>query len=369
MALKKHRLLSTTDGMHYVQAWHVTSTGALDDLDVTVDDIGKIARVWDGGGSMAQWWIYLGQFTENEEGYSGNGTAGTKFWRRLDVIFAGAGEGGIEIQVGGGSLPGDSPHAARADHEHGLAADLPVAIGLANEEGSSSWVARADHVHDASAVLATKRDLLVTWRLLAEVATVLIDDAGKLLTPVVSEPVALTIPSNALVPIADGTLIDVLQRGTGQITFSTTDTLYVSPGFLPKTRGQYSAVRLRKFGTTAWILTGDLAPAYESAQAINEQVGTTYTLVVADLGKLVRLTNAAAITLTIPDTFSASAVGSRGLVNVEQGGAGQITVVGSGTRVIATNGLTNKSRGQGAELFLSLTGTTGCRVGGDVAAV
>lgn len=112
----------------------------------------------------------------------------------------------------------------------------------------------------------------------------------------------------------------------------------------------------------------DLTKA-DAVQAINDQTGTTYTLQASDIGKLVRCTNAAAITLTVPDTFSAAAAGKRALVNVEQGGAGAITVVGSGTRTMSANGLTNKTRAQGAEIVLSLTGTTGCRVGGDVAVV
>lgn len=124
-------------------------------------------------------------------------------------------------------------------------------------------------------------------------------------------------------------------------------------------------------GWAAWAdaaaIAASIALKADNEQAINEQTGTTYTLVAADLGKLVRCTNAAAITLTVPDTFSAGAAGKRALVNIEQGGAGVVTVVGSGTRVMAVNGLTNRTRGQGAEITLSLTGTTGCRVGGDVA--
>jgi hypothetical protein len=104
------------------------------------------------------------------------------------------------------------------------------------------------------------------------------------------------------------------------------------------------------------------------SQTLNDQTGTTYTIQASDVGKLVRCTNAAAITVTVPDTFTIAA-GTRALVNVLQGGAGQVTVVGSGTRAMTSNGLTNKTRGQGAEIFLSLTGATACRVGGDVAAV
>ena len=40
--------------------------------------------------------------------------------------------------------------------------------------------------------------------------------------------------------------------------------------------------------------------ATATGQAINTQTGTAYTLAASDAGKLVTLTNAAAITLTVP---------------------------------------------------------------------
>lgn len=53
---------------------------------------------------------------------------------------------------------------------------------------------------------------------------------------------------------------------------------------------------------------------------INAQTGTTYTLVAADSGKVVELTNAAAVTLTLPNNL---AVGF--CCTLVQGGAGQVT--------------------------------------------
>lgn len=65
--------------------------------------------------------------------------------------------------------------------------------------------------------------------------------------------------------------------------------------------------------------------AVKKLVGINEQTGTTYTLVLTDAGKLVRCSNAAAITLTIPKNSSvAFATGTR--ILVEQQGAGVVTV-------------------------------------------
>lgn len=62
--------------------------------------------------------------------------------------------------------------------------------------------------------------------------------------------------------------------------------------------------------------------------SINAQTGTTYTLVLADLGKLVTLSNAGAITLTVPTNASvAFPVGT--IIALQQMGAGAVSVVGA----------------------------------------
>jgi len=71
---------------------------------------------------------------------------------------------------------------------------------------------------------------------------------------------------------------------------------------------------------------------------INDQTGTSYTLVLTDAGKDVRCSNAAAITLTIPPNSSvAFPIGS--VVLFSQGGAGAVTATaGSGVTLRAAYG-------------------------------
>jgi len=58
---------------------------------------------------------------------------------------------------------------------------------------------------------------------------------------------------------------------------------------------------------------------------INEQTGTTYTLVLGDAGDVVRCTNSGAITLTVPKNSSvAFPTGTK--IAIVQGGAGQVTI-------------------------------------------
>lgn len=65
----------------------------------------------------------------------------------------------------------------------------------------------------------------------------------------------------------------------------------------------------------------------------NAQTGTSYSLVASDQDKLVTLSNAAAITLTVPPSvFSAGQ-----LINIQQIGAGQVTLAaGSGVTITST---------------------------------
>lgn len=72
---------------------------------------------------------------------------------------------------------------------------------------------------------------------------------------------------------------------------------------------------------------------------VNAQTGTTYTAVLGDEGKLVTLSNASAITMTLPqDSDVAIPVG--GQIHFAQIGAGQVTfAAGTGATVNATPGL------------------------------
>jgi hypothetical protein len=91
--------------------------------------------------------------------------------------------------------------------------------------------------------------------------------------------------------------------------------------------------------------TGPAGPTYTAAQSVNAQTGTTYTLVAADVGLLVTLNNASAITLTLPqDSDATFAVGT--YVDGLQLGAGQVTVAAGTGATLRTSGLTAKARAQ-----------------------
>ena len=78
---------------------------------------------------------------------------------------------------------------------------------------------------------------------------------------------------------------------------------------------------------------------------LNAQTGTTYTLVLTDAHKLVTLSNASAITATIPPNSDvAFEVGDQ--VNLLQLGAGQVTVAAGAGVTIRSEGTKLKLKGQ-----------------------
>lgn len=80
--------------------------------------------------------------------------------------------------------------------------------------------------------------------------------------------------------------------------------------------------------TAAQVLALMTIQQNDITQEINAQTGTTYTLVDADHGKLVTLTNASAITLTVPASLRADFECA-----LMQGGAGQVTITASSTTI------------------------------------
>ena len=90
----------------------------------------------------------------------------------------------------------------------------------------------------------------------------------------------------------------------------------------------------------------------------NAQTGTTYTLVLTDAGKMVTLSNASAITLTVPTNASvAFPVNTR--IDLLQYGAGQVTVAAAGGVTIASKASALKLSAQyaGATLWKKATDT------------
>ena len=104
-------------------------------------------------------------------------------------------------------------------------------------------------------------------------------------------------------------------------------------------------------------------------EAVNAQVGTTYTFVLTDRDDLVTASNSSSQTYTIP-LNSSVAFPTGSLVNLIQIGTGQVTVVGAGGVTLNSTGATSaqpKTRAQYSVLTLIKAGTDTWYATGDVA--
>lgn len=99
---------------------------------------------------------------------------------------------------------------------------------------------------------------------------------------------------------------------------------------------------------------------------INAQTGTTYTLVAGDAAELVSLSNASAITLTVPTNASVAFPTGTQII-LYQAGAGQVTVGGAGV-TIRSQGNKLKLTGQYALASLIKIGTNEWILAGNVSA-
>lgn len=124
----------------------------------------------------------------------------------------------------------------------------------------------------------------------------------------------------------------------------------------------------RIFNSTRGVWREYKSGAWVDADALvfNAQTGTTYTLVLTDSqGKMITLTNASPITLTIPTNASvAFPVGT--VIAISQDGAGQVTIGGAGITFQATPGLKLRAQYSTATLIKKATDTW--QVIGDIVA-
>jgi hypothetical protein len=104
----------------------------------------------------------------------------------------------------------------------------------------------------------------------------------------------------------------------------------------------------------------------DTTLSFNAQTGTTYTLVAADLGKLVTLSNASGITLTVPPSVFAAG----NIINIQQIGAGQVTLAqGAGVTITSTGATASapKLRAQYSAASIICTASNTFTVVGDLA--
>lgn len=90
--------------------------------------------------------------------------------------------------------------------------------------------------------------------------TLVLTDAGKLVTLNNASSITLTIPANASVAFAIGDQINLLQLGAGQVTVAAGGGVTIrSEGSKLKLKDQYAIATCVKIATDEWVLVGNLA--------------------------------------------------------------------------------------------------------------
>lgn len=149
---------------------------------------------------------------------------------------------------------------------------------------------------------------------------------------------------------------DIARAGTALANVDATELGYLD-GVTSAVQTQIDSKLATSTAASTYLTQSSASSTYQTAAiSTNAQTGTSYTLVLADAGKLVELNNAAAITLTIPTNASvAFPVGTQ--VNILQTGAGQVTVSGAGVTINGTPGLKLRTQWSSATLVKRATDT------------
>ena len=90
--------------------------------------------------------------------------------------------------------------------------------------------------------------------------TLALSDANTAVEVTSSSSVIITVPPNSAVAFTVGTIIELLQYGSGTLTVAAGSGVAIrSANNLLSARTQYSMLSLRKRATNEWVLVGDLA--------------------------------------------------------------------------------------------------------------
>lgn len=142
-----------------------------------------------------------------------------------------------------GSVSGITPTTVIGRDANGDVGSVGVGTGLALSSGTLS----------ANQQLSINTQTGTTY-------TLVLSDAGKLVTLSNASAITLTIPLNSSVAYPTGTIIDIAQLGAGQVTVSPTGGVTLgSADSKTKLRVQYSSGTLIKTGTDTWLLVGDIS--------------------------------------------------------------------------------------------------------------
>ena len=136
------------------------------------------------------------------------------------------------------------------------------------------------------------------------------------------------VPDGTTVPV---NIIDGANQEESVVTLSSSGTVLTNRTLRNSTTG--SLLNLTSAAVvSSTVGTDDISNV---TRVINAQTGTSYTFVIGDAGNVVTFSNAAAVTVTIPQNSSvAFPIGTQ--IDGWQAGAGQVTFGGTGVTIVST---------------------------------
>lgn len=88
--------------------------------------------------------------------------------------------------------------------------------------------------------------------------TAALTDNNKIITLDNASAITFTIPLNSSVAFPTGAMVNIMQKGAGEVSVTGASGVSVSSGNGYKTRAQYSLATVIKLDTNSWVLIGDI---------------------------------------------------------------------------------------------------------------
>lgn len=194
------------------------------------------------------------------EFYRENGTAGSPTKVVSGNVVAQFSVAGV---TAGGVVLAKNFFQAEAAGDWDGTTDVPLRLifrTIPDASGTATTRMIIDHdgtIYAGSAVGEGALDRIIANNQTGTTYTLAATDRNKIVELNNASAIALTIPTNASVPIPVGFVCGVYQQGAGQITASGAGTTIRAPSGA-KTRAQYTLMSLWKRATDEWVISGEV---------------------------------------------------------------------------------------------------------------